>query len=461
VRTGESAAIALRQGKTSIEAAANTQLEIPAPAVRGNTVERVIQSKGNAFYDVAKRDAKKLRVETPYLVAVVKGTQFNVAVLDDSATISLFEGRLEIHSSDETDVVTLEPGQIATRRGGDIRIRVLRMDTGLPVAREGERSTAGPPVADNASPASRPAGAVDVSDRTSVAGDVRATTSELSPTPSALDPRLEVQTAGANVTTDRNVAVNVGAPGVGVDVNAGVGMNAGVGNAGAAVSANVGASVGSVANVDLGASANVGASGASVATNTAASLGGAASTTVGTNTAVDLGAGSVSTGAAANVGVGSTGASLSTGTSANLGTGSVATGTTATVDLAGTTTSVTTTASTNLGTGSVGSTNVAATVSTPVTDVSAGATVSPTTGVSAGATVGAVNANLGVNLGTGAVNVDLGLGNNGTSTTTSSTPTTTPAPSGDGTSTGGATTPGNVVNNITNGLKGLLGGRRQ
>ena len=57
----------------------------------------------------------KLRVETPLLVAVIKGTQFNVAVQPDSTTISLFEGRLEIRTPDDTDVVQLNAGEIAIR----------------------------------------------------------------------------------------------------------------------------------------------------------------------------------------------------------------------------------------------------------------------------------------------------------------------------------------------------------
>ncbi|HVJ29627.1 MAG TPA: FecR domain-containing protein, partial [Gammaproteobacteria bacterium] len=67
----------------------------------------MVQRRGNVFYDVAPRDLGKLRVETPLLVAVIKGTQFNVAVQPDSTTISLFEGRLEIRTPDNNDVVQL------------------------------------------------------------------------------------------------------------------------------------------------------------------------------------------------------------------------------------------------------------------------------------------------------------------------------------------------------------------
>ena len=63
----------------------DTDVEIPAEAVDGNLVARLVQHSGNVFYDVAPRDVGKLRVETPFLVAVIKGTQFNVAVQDGTA----------------------------------------------------------------------------------------------------------------------------------------------------------------------------------------------------------------------------------------------------------------------------------------------------------------------------------------------------------------------------------------
>ena len=89
-----------------------------------------MQPRGNAFYDIGKREGRKLRVETPYLVGVVKGTQFNVAAQDDSTTISLFEGLLEIRASDDSVVVDLKAGEIASRRRGDKGISVMKMDSG-------------------------------------------------------------------------------------------------------------------------------------------------------------------------------------------------------------------------------------------------------------------------------------------------------------------------------------------
>src|SRR5688572_7387626 len=126
--TGHDGTVGLAQAGTKVSVANDTDVEIPAEAVDGNLIARLVQRRGNVFYDVAPRDLGKLRVETPLLVAVIKGTQFNVAVQPDSTTISLFEGRLEIRTPDDSDVVQLNAGEIAIRSLVDNEIRVVGMD---------------------------------------------------------------------------------------------------------------------------------------------------------------------------------------------------------------------------------------------------------------------------------------------------------------------------------------------
>ena len=126
--TGHDGNVGLTQAGTNVSVASDTDVEIPAEAVDGNLIARMVQRRGNVFYDVAPRDLGKLRVETPLLVAVIKGTQFNVAVQADSTTISLFEGRLEIRTPDNSDVVQLNAGEIAIRSLLDDEIRVIGMN---------------------------------------------------------------------------------------------------------------------------------------------------------------------------------------------------------------------------------------------------------------------------------------------------------------------------------------------
>src|SRR5262249_55781662 len=110
----------------------DTLLEFPALEIRGGPIDRIVQPSGNVFYSVGKRAGRKLRVETPLLVGVVKGTQFNVAVQADASTISLFEGLLDIRAADDSSVVDIKAGEIAARRRGDASINVLKMDGKTP-----------------------------------------------------------------------------------------------------------------------------------------------------------------------------------------------------------------------------------------------------------------------------------------------------------------------------------------
>ena len=130
VRTGRDGNIEIRQGASSVNVGPETLLEFPALEKRGAPIDRIQQPRGNAFYNIGKREGRKLRVETPYLVAVIKGTQFNVAAQDETTTISLFEGLLEVRASDDSDVIDLKAGEIASRRRGEDSITTIRMDAG-------------------------------------------------------------------------------------------------------------------------------------------------------------------------------------------------------------------------------------------------------------------------------------------------------------------------------------------
>jgi hypothetical protein len=128
VHTGRDGAIELKQGATSVSVGPDTQLEFPALEKRGAPVDRIVQPRGNAFYDIGKREGRKLRVETPYLVGVIKGTQFNVAAQENTTTISLFEGLLEVRAADESGAVDLRAGEIASRQRDDKGVSVLKME---------------------------------------------------------------------------------------------------------------------------------------------------------------------------------------------------------------------------------------------------------------------------------------------------------------------------------------------
>jgi ferric-dicitrate binding protein FerR (iron transport regulator) len=137
--TGDDGMLGLTQAGTNITIASDSDVEIPAEAANGQLIARLVQRRGNVFYNVAHRDVGTLRVETPFLVAVIKGTQFNVAAQADSTTISLFQGRLEIGTPDGSDIIQLNAGEIAIRGNADNSIRVLSMnERRVDAARSGE-----------------------------------------------------------------------------------------------------------------------------------------------------------------------------------------------------------------------------------------------------------------------------------------------------------------------------------
>jgi len=365
VRTGADGAVELRQGNSTFAAAGNTELEIPQSAAADGLVERIVQIRGNAFYSIGKRSGTRLRVEAPYLVAVIKGTQFNVAAQEDSTTIALFEGHLEVRASDESDVVDLDAGEIAIRRRNDVSISVLRLNAAARDARRNQELAASPQ-AD--SPRSTP--------------DVVAARDDTASQP-RIDTTLPTDGAtrgdGVSVTTPTEQGRIVDALPETTDVAAKTALAVDLPAGNVDANAGVTAAVGEVVTADVGVGANVAvpAGTASVDVGASASVGEVASVDSNVSTAVNVPAGTVDVGAGATVAAGQTPV-------ADVGA-------TAAVDVPA-------------GTVDVGT-------DTTVVGTDVGANVGVDTGAgNVGADVAVGNVNVGVNAGSGGLEVDLGLG---------------------------------------------------
>ncbi|HEX6396304.1 MAG TPA: FecR domain-containing protein [Steroidobacteraceae bacterium] len=408
VQTGRDGGIDLRQGETSVSVGPDTLLEFPALEKAGGPIDRIVQPRGNAFYSIGKRGPRKLRVETPYLVGVVKGTQFNVSAQDTKTTISLFEGLLEIRAADDSSVVDIQSGEIATRSLADTSIGVLKMDAGKtpppPRAPQGSRNEGGKlpaAPAPRATSATRSGAAVGspVESRTGASNPV-SNSEQILAGPAADD----VASFGSNVDVQGEVAVEpavrsgdagaVGAP-ASPDVAGAANVSIDANDVGGDVAPGVsvaagppGADVGGAASVDIGGSS--GEAGAGVAAvvpavatetnvNVGLDLGGPAiNADVGNSTSVNTGTvGAIDVGnsnaAQVEVHAGANGGPLAGGESAGVA-----------VDVGG----------------DHGPANV---------DLGVHAEL-PGAGVNAGASATPGNVDLGVNLGNTNVNVDLGLG---------------------------------------------------
>jgi hypothetical protein len=379
VFTGVDSSVELRQGHTTVAVSANTTLDIPSSGLADSRIERIVQSRGSAFYRVGKRASQKLRVETPYLVAVVKGTQFNVVVQPDNTTIALFEGELEIRSTDGNDVVQLNAGEIAIRHGTDTTIRVLRMDTGE--ALRGQLELQGPALA----------GGIDGG---GTAGAVAP--GFIAGGPQAITIGGALPSRGGDVGVAPVAAVAPGGAAIAGTVAATGGLGGGGGGGGTSVGVGVGVGVVVGGEVGLGATANLGQGGMNLsvaaATQTldagltlnssATGLGVGATANLGAAGAVvtagaDIGIGNGGLGATAGVtaDVAGLGATVNIGATANLGAGSVAVTTGASASLGG--------LNANLGLGTaadLGAGSVAVNTSTSVAGVTAGASITAGSG---------------------------------------------------------------------------------
>ncbi len=111
VRTGKSGRVLLRRGQETILISPNSVIGLPAETKPGSTT--IIQQAGSILLEVNKRAARTFEVETPYLVAAVKGTQFNVVVGAKGADVSVKHGSVEVADVKSGKFALVMPGQSA------------------------------------------------------------------------------------------------------------------------------------------------------------------------------------------------------------------------------------------------------------------------------------------------------------------------------------------------------------
>jgi len=102
-------AILTRQGQ-QIVVQPNSRLEL-SPDSGGRTVMR--QLGGVVSFRVDRRKIPHFEVNTPFLAAIVKGTQFEVSVHDDHAEVNVSEGKVEVRSTVSRAATLVRPGTIA------------------------------------------------------------------------------------------------------------------------------------------------------------------------------------------------------------------------------------------------------------------------------------------------------------------------------------------------------------
>jgi FecR protein len=113
IRTGRNGRVLLVRGAETILVAPNSVIGLPTENKDGLSTT-IVQQAGSILLEVEKRNVKHFEVETPYLAAVVKGTQFRVSVNAGSARIDVIRGQVEVADFRSGQIAQVLPGQVAT-----------------------------------------------------------------------------------------------------------------------------------------------------------------------------------------------------------------------------------------------------------------------------------------------------------------------------------------------------------
>jgi FecR protein len=113
IRTGRNGRVLLVRGEESILIAPNSVIGLPAEKKEGLSTT-IKQQAGSILLEVEKKNVKHFEVETPYLAAVVKGTQFRVTVNASGATVDVVRGQVEVADFKTGQIAQVMLGQHAT-----------------------------------------------------------------------------------------------------------------------------------------------------------------------------------------------------------------------------------------------------------------------------------------------------------------------------------------------------------
>jgi FecR protein len=113
IRTGPNGRVLMVRGEESMLIAPNSVISVPAEAKDGMQTT-ILQQAGSIVLEVEKKNVQHFEVETPYLAAVVKGTQFIVTVNADSTSVEVRRGQVEVSDFKTGQIAQVLPGQTAT-----------------------------------------------------------------------------------------------------------------------------------------------------------------------------------------------------------------------------------------------------------------------------------------------------------------------------------------------------------
>jgi hypothetical protein len=111
IRTGRNGRVLLVRGQERILVSPNSAIGIPTNT--GQFPTTISQQTGSILLEVEKKNVQHFEVETPYLAAVVKGTQFRVSVDRRGAKVDVLRGQVQVSDFKSGQTALVMPGQAA------------------------------------------------------------------------------------------------------------------------------------------------------------------------------------------------------------------------------------------------------------------------------------------------------------------------------------------------------------
>ena len=118
--TGRNGRILLLSDQGSVLLAPRSLVKIPAQALP-KSFSVLFQTHGKVSAEVEKRRKQHFSIQTPYLAAVVKGTEFDVEIDKDQTRVSVSEGLVavvNIETGESVDVPAGTEVSVAAKAGG-------------------------------------------------------------------------------------------------------------------------------------------------------------------------------------------------------------------------------------------------------------------------------------------------------------------------------------------------------
>ena len=113
IRTGRNGRVLLVRGEETMLVSPNSVIGLP-PEKKEGLSTTIKQQAGSILLEVEKRNVQHFEVETPYLAAVVKGTQFRVTVSAAGTKVDVVKGQVEVADFKTGQIAQVMPGQQAT-----------------------------------------------------------------------------------------------------------------------------------------------------------------------------------------------------------------------------------------------------------------------------------------------------------------------------------------------------------